>query len=127
MLEKNFDHIPKGKIHLDYILEYPHRRKQILVITNHQFQDLLDQAEIQHKKLQAEIGSKKIPINQKTEGWKPKLEIKEQVCLCSFYLRKIPTFEVLGLDFRISKTEEKDTFHYWLEILGNVLPASFLE
>jgi hypothetical protein len=88
---------------------------------------LLAQAQMQHKKLQPEIESKKIPINQKTEGWKPKLEIKEQVCLCLFYLRKMPTFEVLGLHFGISKTEGKDTFYYWLEILGNVLPASLLE
>ena len=39
----------------------------------------------------------------------------------------MPTFEVLGLHFGISKTEAKDTFHYWLEILGNVLPPSLLE
>ncbi|WP_430794725.1 transposase family protein [Trichormus azollae] len=39
----------------------------------------------------------------------------------------MPTFEVLGLHFGISKTEVKDTFHYWLEILGDVLPASVLE
>jgi hypothetical protein len=36
----------------------------------------------------------------------------------------MPTFEVLGLHFGISK---KDTFHYWLEILGNVFPASLRE
>ncbi|MEO3706513.1 hypothetical protein [Trichormus azollae] len=28
----------------------------------------------------------------------------------------MPTFEVLGLHFGISKTEGKDTFYYWLEI-----------
>jgi TATA-box binding protein (TBP) (component of TFIID and TFIIIB) len=39
----------------------------------------------------------------------------------------MPTFEVLGLYFGISKTEAKDTFHYWLEILENVLPASLLK
>jgi hypothetical protein len=33
-----------------------------------------------------------------------------------FYLRKMPTFEVLGLHFGISKMEAKDTFNYWLEI-----------
>ena len=41
----------KRKNPLNYIQEYPHRRKQILGITNHQFQDLLAQAEMQHKKL----------------------------------------------------------------------------
>ena len=79
---------------------------------------------MQHKKLQAEIESKKIHINHKGRGRKPKLEIKEQVCLCLFYLRKMPTFKVLGLHLGISK---KDTFHYWLEILGNVLPPSLLK
>ncbi|MEO3704368.1 transposase family protein [Trichormus azollae] len=39
----------------------------------------------------------------------------------------MPTFEVLGLYFGISKTEARDTFHYWLETLGNVLPASLLK
>jgi hypothetical protein len=39
----------------------------------------------------------------------------------------MPTFEVLGLHFGIWKTEAKDTFHYWLEILRNVFPASLLE
>jgi hypothetical protein len=82
---------------------------------------------MQYKKLQVQIESKKIRINQKGGGWKPKLEIKEEVCLCLFDLRKMPTFEILGLHFGISKTEAKDTFNYWLEILGNVLPASLLE
>ena len=45
-------------------------------MTNHQFQDLLAQAEMQYKRLQAEIESKKIPIDQKGGGQKPKLEIK---------------------------------------------------
>nr|WP_081462837.1 transposase family protein [Trichormus azollae] len=53
--------------------------------------------------------------------------MKQQVCLSLFYLRKMPTFEVLGLHFGIWKTEAKDTFHYWLEILGNVFPASLFE
>ena len=39
----------------------------------------------------------------------------------------MPTFEALGLHFGISKTEVKDTFHYWLKILRNVFPPSLLE
>jgi hypothetical protein len=39
----------------------------------------------------------------------------------------MPRFEILGLHLGISKTEVKDTFYYWLEILGNVLSASLLE
>jgi len=44
-----------------------------------------------------------------------------------FYLRQMPTFEVLGLQFGISKTKANDTFHYWLVILREILPASILE
>jgi hypothetical protein len=82
---------------------------------------------MQHKKLQGDIESKNIGINQKGAGGKPKLDIKQQLCLSLFYLRKMPTFEVLGLHFGIWKTEVKDTFHYWLKILRNVFPPSLLE
>ena len=82
---------------------------------------------MQHKKLQGDIESKNIGINQKGGGGKGKIEIKEQVCLFLFYLGKIPTFEVLGFHFGISKAEAKDTFYYWLEILRNLFPASLVE
>ncbi|MEO3705278.1 transposase family protein [Trichormus azollae] len=36
----------------------------------------------------------------------------KEVCLCLFYLRKMPIVEVLGLHFGISKTEAEDTFNY---------------
>ncbi|MCU0537326.1 MAG: transposase [Hydrococcus sp. Prado102] len=112
---------------LHYIQEYPHRTKQILGITNGQFQDLLNIAEKHHHRLQAEIEHNKVRVNQKGGGRKPKLEISEEVCLCLFYLRQMPTFEILGLHFGISKTEANDTFHYWLEIFRKNLPASLLE
>ena len=112
---------------LNYIEEYPHRTKQILGITDVQFQDLLAEAEIHHNRIQAKIESKKIRINHQGGGRKPKLEIKSEVCLCLFYLRQMPTFEVLGLQFGISKTKANDTFHYWLVILREILPASILE
>ncbi len=112
---------------LNYIEEYPHRTKQILGITDVQFQNLLAQAEIHHNRLQAKIESKKIRINHQGGGRKPKLEIKSEVCLCLFYLRQMPTFEILGLQFGISKTKANDTFHYWLVILREILPASILE
>jgi hypothetical protein len=112
---------------LHYIQKYPHRTKQILGITNDQFQDLLSIAEIHHHDLQAEIEHNKLRVNQKGGGRKPKLEISEEICLCLFYLRQMPTFEILGLHFGISKTEANDTFHYWLKILRKILPASLLE
>jgi hypothetical protein len=111
---------------LHYIQAYPNRTKQILGITFKQFQDLVAQAQKSHCLKQLDLERNKIRINKKGGGRKPKLNIEEQVCLCLFYLRQMPTFEVLGLQFGVSKTEANDTFHYWLEILGNILPASLL-
>ncbi|MHC5728378.1 MAG: transposase [Nostoc sp.] len=84
-------------------------------------------AEMHHNLLQSEKERQKVRINSKGGGRKPKLGISEEVCLCLFYLRQIPTFEVLGLQFGISKTEANDRFHYWLGILRKILPASLLE
>jgi hypothetical protein len=50
-----------------------------------------------------------------------------EIGLCLFYLRHLPTFEILGLQFGISKTSANDIFHYWLRILREILPASLLE
>jgi hypothetical protein len=90
---------------LHYINKYPDRTKQLLGIDHAQFLDLLTQAELRHNQLQAEIESQKTRVNAKGGGRKPILSIPEQICLCLFYLRQHPTFEVLGIQFGISKTE----------------------
>lgn len=112
---------------LHYIQKYQHRTKQILGIDYKQFLELVRLAELKHKEQQALMERTKIRVNSPGGGRKPKLSIPEQVCLCLFYLRQMPTFEVLGLHFGVSKTEANDTFHHWLKIFRNVLPASLLE
>lgn len=69
----------------------------------------------------------KIRVNLPGGGRKPKLSISEQVCLCLFYLRQMPTFEILGMHFDLSKTEANDTFRYGRLILREILPSSLLE
>jgi len=127
MVEQSFVILPKMKNILHYIHKYPHRTKQVLGIDHAQFLDLLTQAELKHNQLQAEIESQRIRVNAKGGGRKPILSIAEQICLCLFYLRQYPTFEVLGIHFGISKTEANDTMHYWLNILRVLLPASLLD
>ena len=56
-----------------------------------------------------------------------KLNREEQICLCIFYLRHLPTFQILGIQFDISKTEANDTFNYWIKIIRRILPASLME
>ncbi|MBD0390614.1 MAG: transposase family protein [Nostoc sp. C3-bin3] len=111
----------------DYIQKYPHRTKQILGISYEQLQSLLKCAINRHKEIKTELESQKIRINAAGGGRKELLLVQEQVCLCLFYLRQMPTFQVLGMLFGVSKTEANDTFHYWIPILRDILPASLLE
>jgi hypothetical protein len=69
-----------------------------------------------HQEQKAQLEKGKLRVNSPGGGRKPKLTIEEEICLTLFYLRQMPTFEVLGLQFGISKTEANDTFHYWLKI-----------
>ena len=117
--------IMKNPLH--YIHKYQHRTKQILGINHKQFLELVKQAEFKHQERQSINERQKIRVNIPGGGRKPKLSIPEQVCQCLFYLRQMPTFEVLGINFNISKTEVNDTFHYWLLILREILPSSLLE
>ena len=110
-----------------YIQQYPRRTKQLLGISYEQLLQLLAQAEVYHAQQQAEREKNQVRVNAKGGGCKPKLSLAEEVCMCLFYLRQLPTFEVLGLQFGVSKTEANDTFHYWLRLLREILPASLLE
>jgi hypothetical protein len=127
MVERSFTALPMTKNPLHYIRKYPQRTKRVLGIEYPQFVQLLEQAKLQHKEYQAEIERHKSRVNAKGGGRKPLLSVAEKVCLCLFYLRHYPTFEVLGLQFGVSKTEANDSVHYWLAILRGLLPASLLE
>ncbi|BBD70621.1 hypothetical protein NIES4072_69880 [Nostoc commune NIES-4072] len=111
----------------DYIQKYPLRTKQILGISYEQLQSLLNCALKRHQDIKAKQESQKIRINAAGGGRPENLSTEEQVCLCLFYLRQMPTFQVLGMLFEVSKTEANDTFHSWIPILRDILPASLLE
>lgn len=111
----------------DYIEKYPLRTKRLLGITYEQFTDLVNSAKKCHEEEQQKCEQSKTRIHRRGGGRKEILSIPEQVCLCLFYLRQIPTFEVLGVLFGISKTAANDTFHYWRKIFRQILPASLLE
>lgn len=111
----------------DYIEKYPHRTKQILGISYEQLQSLFNCAIKRHQEIKTKQESRKIRVNAAGGGRKEKLLIQEQVCLCLFYLRQMPTFQVLGMLFGVSKTEANDTFHEWIPILRDILPSSLLE
>lgn len=112
---------------LQYIEKYPERAKQILGIDYQQWVALVEVAKFEEEKIRLAREQQKIRINKKGGGRPKKLRREEEVCLCIFYLRHMPTFEILGLQFNISKTEANDTFNYWVKIIRKILPASLME
>ena len=112
---------------VDYIEKYPERTKRILGINYQQWEKLVSEAIALDEQQQQKLESRKIRINAKGGGRKPILTQEEEIGLCLFYLRQMPTFEILGIQFEISKPEANDTFHKWLQIFRKVLPASLLE
>ncbi|XHR81353.1 MAG: transposase family protein [Gloeotrichia echinulata GP01] len=96
-------------------------------ISHEQFQALLQSALKEHLQIQKEKEKQKVRINYPGGGRKELLSNSEQICLCLFYLRQIPTFEILGMLFGVSKSEAHMTFHYWRKIIRVILPSSLLE
>ena len=85
---------------VDYIEKYPERTKRLLGISYQQWKELTKKAialrapakliaydEQQQQKLE----SRKIRINAKGGGRKPILTQEEEIGLCLFYLRQMPT------------------------------------
>jgi hypothetical protein len=111
----------------EHIQQKPETAKSLIGVSYEQFQDLVAQAEEYEKQKQEEQEKTKTRINAKGGGRPPKLSIAEKLCLCLFYLKHAVTFEVLGLLFDISQTTANDQFHYWLDFLYDLLPASLFE
>ncbi len=112
---------------IDYIHKYPARAKRVLGISYKQFLQLVKQAFLHQSQQRLEFEKTKTRINAPGGGRKPILSTESEIGLCLFYLRHLPTFEILGLQFGISKTSANDIFHSWLKILREILPACLLE
>lgn len=110
---------------INYIHKYPQRSKRILGISYKQFLQLVQQATLRQSQESQRIEQTKMRVNASGGGRKRILSTKSEIGLCLFYLRHLPTFEVLGLQFGISKTSANDIFHYWLKILREILPSLF--
>ena len=88
---------------IDYIHKYPHRSKRILVISYQQFLQLVQQAGLHQSQQRKRIEQTKMRVNAPGGGRKPILSTQVEVGLCLFYLRHLPTFEILGLGSRCQK------------------------
>lgn len=107
----------------EHIEKNPEDSKRLLGIDYQSLQQLIEKAEAENKKHQAE-GFRLIA---KGGGRKPSLSDQDQILLTLSYLRQHLTFQYLGLNFGVSESTAHNIFHYWLKILSSLLLPSLLE
>jgi DDE superfamily endonuclease/Helix-turn-helix of DDE superfamily endonuclease len=112
---------------LDYIQHDPPLALVMLGISLEAFQCLTAQVEKAQRSYQSEQEAQKIRVNAKGAGRPSKLSLEESMALCLFYLRHNPIFEVLGMMFEVSRSEAHSTFHWGLNWIRQILPASLYE
>jgi hypothetical protein len=102
----------------------PQDTKRLLGIDYEHLQQLTQNAELKHLEMQKNQEESKTRIIAKGGGRKPSLSIAEQIVLTLTYLRQHPTFQMLGVMFGVSESSAHNIFHYWLNILQELLPES---
>lgn len=111
----------------DYIEKYPKHSKRLIGLDYKQLQKLLAQASALHEQKQSKIEQNKIRLNEQGAGCKQKLSMFDQILLTLVYLSQYHTFQYLGIQFGVSESTAHSIFHYWLDILNELLPESLLE
>ena len=112
---------------LNHIEENHKETQRLIGLAYEELQQLLQNAEGLHHEKQALLEAKKVRIIAGGVGRKPKLSLTEQIILTLVYLRHMTTFQLLGIQFRVSESTANDTFNYWLPILRELLPSSLIE
>lgn len=112
---------------LVYIEQNPLESKRLIGLEYEQLQQLIEAAQLRHETQRAELEKNKVRIIKGGGGRKAKLSINEQIMLTLVYLHHLPTFQMLGIQFGVSESTANDVFHYWSELLRELLPASLLE
>jgi DDE superfamily endonuclease/Helix-turn-helix of DDE superfamily endonuclease len=112
---------------LEYIEQNPQESKRLIGLEYEQLKQLIEQAQLRHEQKKNEIEQKKVRLIKGGGGRKAKLSINEQLILTLVYLHHLPTFQMLGIQFGVSESTANDIFHYWSELLRELLPASLLE
>ena len=111
----------------EYLEKNSQESKRLIGLEYEQLQQLIAAAELLHQQKDIEIEQRKVRINKAGGGRKPKLSVKDQIILTLVYLHHLPTFQMLGVQFGVSESTANDIFHYWSELLRELLPASLLE
>ena len=112
---------------LEYIYHHPRETKRIIGVTDKQLIKLIENAQkIESEKKQA-IATREKGLIKPGGGRKKLLKKSEEIILTLYYLHHVPTFQMLGINFGVSESTANNIFHYWIDILQELLPASLLE
>lgn len=111
----------------EYITKNPKETKRLIGIEYEQLQQLISQAKALSSEKKADQEAKKTRIIKKGGGRKQSLPVEEQILLTLVYLHHLPTFQLLGVQFGVSESTAHNLFHYWINILRDLLPASLVE
>lgn len=112
---------------LKYIEQHPQEAVRLIGLSYEHFKEVVVQAELQHHHQLAEQEKTKIRLNNQGGGRQRHLSVTEEVLLTLIYLRHSLTFQLVGVQFGVSESKAHSTFHYWIVILRELLPASLLE
>ena len=112
---------------VSYIKKNPNSTKRLIGLKEEQLNILIDQAQQYEQKKKEEIAKTEIRLIKAGGGRKSILNKEEQIILTLYYLHNYPTFEMLGIHFNVSESTAHNIFHYWLNILNELLPSSLLE
>jgi uncharacterized protein (UPF0335 family) len=112
---------------LEYIYNNPKQTKRIVGITYEQLIKLIENVKRIEKEKKEEIAKTEKRLIKAGGGRKKTLTTEEEILLTLYYLHNIPSFQLLGIHFGISESSANNIFHYWIDILRELLPPSLLE
>jgi hypothetical protein len=111
----------------EYIEKHQSETQRLIGLNYEQLHQLIIQAEKVHHQKEQEKESQKTRLIKSGGGRSPKLSVKDQILLTLVYLHHCPTFQMLGVQFGLSESAANYIFHYWVNILRELLPASLVE
>lgn len=107
----------------EYIERSPQETKRLIGIDLGKFQELVKQAE----NIQAQKQQERPRLIKAGGGRRRALSVQQEILLTLVYLNQLQTFQMLGIQFGVSESTAHDVFHYWVEILSELLPPSLIE
>ncbi|NES87008.1 MAG: transposase family protein, partial [Moorea sp. SIO2B7] len=123
---------------VSYIKANQKSTNRLIGISYEQLIQLINKAEEYQQNKKEKIAEIEIRLIKAGGGRKSKLNTEEQthpqplpggepIILTLDYLQNTPTFEILGIHFNVCKSTANNVFHYWVNILREILPSSLLE